>query len=69
MEDNHNEYTLLFNGITDTIKTLEKAIKRLKTLQQQAEELVISKEEDDARGADGGTGVVRVEEDQYQIME
>ncbi len=63
MEDNRNEYTLLFNGITDAIKTLEKMVKRLKALQQQAEELVICREEEEAsaEGACAG-GAVRVEE-------
>ncbi len=66
MEDNHNEYTLLFNGVTDTIKTLEKMIKRLKALQQQAEELVICREEDEAAADPACTGgAVRVEENRF----
>ena len=36
------EYTLLFNGITDTIQELQTLSNRLAALQLQAEELYIS---------------------------
>ena len=39
------EYTLLFNGITDTIEELETLLLRLKRRQAQAEELYVSQEE------------------------
>lgn len=39
------EYTLLFNGITDTISQLEALLLRLKRMQAQAEELYISSDE------------------------
>jgi len=41
----NKEYTLLFNAITDTIKQLEEMKARLIEIQQQAEEIYISKEE------------------------
>ncbi len=39
------EYTLLFNGLTDTIAELEEMLLRMKRLQAKAEELVMEKEE------------------------
>ena len=39
------EYTLLFNTITDLIEELEQMKQRLIQVQQQAEELFISREE------------------------
>lgn len=38
MDELNREYTLLFNGITDTIQQLEHTISRLKILQIKAEE-------------------------------
>lgn len=38
MDELNKEYTLLFNGITDTIQQLETMTKRLKNLQMRAEE-------------------------------
>lgn len=37
MNELAKEYTMLFNGITETIETLEGSIKRLRQLQQEAE--------------------------------
>lgn len=37
MEELRTEYTMLFNGITETIKGLEGMIRRLQLLQQAAE--------------------------------
>lgn len=37
------EYSVLFNAITDTLKTLDELRSNLITAQQQAEELYISK--------------------------
>lgn len=42
MAELSKEYTLLFNGITDTIQELQALSNRLATLQLQAEELYIS---------------------------
>ena len=39
------EYSLLFNAITDTIKKLDELKVQLIQIQQQAEEIYISKEE------------------------
>ena len=39
------EYSLLFNAITDTIKKLDELKMQLIKIQQQAEEIYISKEE------------------------
>ncbi len=39
------EYTLLFNGITDTISQLETLLLRLKRMQAEAEELYLTQEE------------------------
>lgn len=39
------EYSILFNGITETIENLESAISLLKKLQQRAEEAYIEEEE------------------------
>ena len=39
------EYSLLFNAITDTIKKLDELKMQLVQIQQQAEEIYISKEE------------------------
>lgn len=39
------EYSLLFNAITDTIKKLDELKMQLIQIQQQAEEIYISKEE------------------------
>lgn len=49
MEELSREYALLFNGITDAIQAMEKTTRRLKYLQQRAEELYLS---------DGGEGMV-----------
>ncbi|MDL2219675.1 hypothetical protein LJC04_05015 [Ruminococcaceae bacterium OttesenSCG-928-O06] len=38
MGDLSKEYSLLFNGITDALRELERISNRLKYLQQQAEE-------------------------------
>lgn len=38
MEELNREYSILFNGITDSIQQLEFTIMRLKTLQCKAEE-------------------------------
>ena len=43
MEITTEEYTLLFNTITDTINTLELARLNLVVAQQRAEEIFISK--------------------------
>lgn len=40
------EYALLFNGITDTIEELETLLLRLKRMQAEAEEIYISREEE-----------------------
>ncbi|MDL2327745.1 hypothetical protein LJC64_03720 [Ruminococcaceae bacterium OttesenSCG-928-A11] len=45
MDELNKEYTLLFNGITDTIQSLERTIQQLRALQQKAEELCL--EDDD----------------------
>lgn len=42
MAELSKEYTLLFNGITDTIQELQTLSNRLAALQLQAEELYIS---------------------------
>ena len=36
------EYTILFNGITDTIENLEALLLRLKRLQSEAEETFVA---------------------------
>lgn len=41
------EYALLFNGITNTIEELEGLLLRLKRMQSEAEELYLSREEED----------------------
>ncbi len=49
MENNQTcsrEYTLLFNGITDTINQLESLLLRLKRMQAEAEDLYLSHEEE-----------------------
>ncbi len=45
MED--KSYTMLFNGITDTIQQLEKMTAKLCRLQQKVEEIYLSCEESD----------------------
>lgn len=47
MNDLSSEYMTLFNGITDSIKSLEILLSNLKSLQQKAEEEYINNEEDD----------------------
>ncbi len=68
MADNHDEYALLFNGITDAIRALEKTVNRLKALHLDAEELVISREEA-AGELQEGCGTVRLEESQFMVIE
>lgn len=45
MDEIKKEYSLLFNGITDTINQLEKTIQRLRVLQQKAEEACLESED------------------------
>lgn len=42
MDEIRSEYTLLFNGITETIKSLEITTKRLKLLQMAAENTYVA---------------------------
>lgn len=39
------EYTILFNGITDTLAELDRVRERLEALQQEAERLVVNSDE------------------------
>ena len=63
MDELNEEYTLLFNGITDTIRQLERTIVRLQVLQQKAEETYVERRQmledlerpgSSSAGADGG---------------
>ena len=45
MKELEREYTLMFNGVTDTINYLEKTAQKLRLLQQSAEEMVVAEEE------------------------
>lgn len=51
MDELKKEYTMLFNGITETIEALEGTIKRLRLLQQAAENMYLDScaEEDAAK--------------------
>lgn len=44
MDELREEYTMLFNGISDTIHQLERMVSRLKVLQQKAEESYLLQE-------------------------
>lgn len=44
MDELQKEYTLLFNGITDTICELERTIVKLKMLQLKAEEVCLAQD-------------------------
>ena len=45
METINKEYTLLFNALTDTEEALRQLSQRLISIQQQAEELFLAREE------------------------
>ena len=45
MQTINQEYTLLFNALTDTEETLHQLRQRLNTIQQQAEELFLARDE------------------------
>ena len=45
MQTINPEYTLLFNALTDTEETLRQLRQRLISIQQQAEELFLAREE------------------------
>ncbi|MDL2294490.1 hypothetical protein LJC60_07665 [Ruminococcaceae bacterium OttesenSCG-928-D13] len=47
MDELQKEYTLLFNGITDTIQSLERTIQRLRALQQKAEAMCVDGDDED----------------------
>ena len=52
MDELQKEYTLLFNGITDTIQSLERTIQRLRALQQKAEEMCVESSGEKGGGKD-----------------
>lgn len=47
MEELNKEYTILFNGITETIRGLETTVHRLKLLQLAAENTYLDKTNED----------------------
>ena len=64
MDELNKEYTLLFNGVTDTIQQLELIAQRLKKLQARAEEAYLdeSDAEQDGPADPPGQDVAAAEE-------
>ncbi|NLW79303.1 MAG: hypothetical protein GXY32_07840 [Ruminococcaceae bacterium] len=59
MDELEREYTLLFNGVTDTIKQLDRLRSSLVKLQQNAEELYLCRIGDTSASEDDETAPVR----------
>lgn len=69
MDKLRKEYTLLFNGITDTILQLENAVLRLKLLQQQAEDVYLEQQREPIRDTQGTENVVVLEPETFAVMD
>lgn len=70
MDKLKKEYTLLFNGITDTILQLENAVLRLKLMQQQAEDVYLEHQQrETTQFGQTAENVVMLEAESFTVKE
>lgn len=69
MDELREEYTLLFNGVSETIEELEKTIQRLKVLQQAAENAFLENTEGARKTAKVKDNLIVLEQKNIAVVE
>ncbi len=69
MEEFKKEYTLLFNGITDTVKELERLTAKMKHLQVRAEEAHLGHHVDLAQVSAEMNIIAALDDEDFSVMD